>query len=169
MSPEFRIKRTRRSNRRTWVLSVERLRCWWCLQFLIGIFPNTTGSFFADLLCIIIIIIIINVPYSLGKGYAGWFAIAFPVISQDMNLEFVRVPVTTRTIWERHCGIFNTHQRPVLGRWETQVSGLIRHPACKTPGWQYIAGLRFKPRVVHTYSWAILPDTMFVEVYKDYI
>ena len=92
----------------------------------------------------------------LGKGSARWFAVAFPhsVIQGRHSLSVQCAGDNSPTRIERHGGIFNVHQ-PVLtdgstgltsSQWTMHMHGHLA-AACETPGWQFTAGSRFKPRL----------------------
>ena len=89
-------------------------------------------------------------------SYAWWFSIPLlAVCNQGRNLEFghgaamtrllfmkdtVRILTFTHLCWQTRRQ-FNVHLRGQHTHW------WIDHPACETPGWPFIAGLGFKPRL----------------------
>ena len=86
----------------------------------------------------------------LSRGYTGWFAIAFPAVVWVGIWNLLMVPVIVCILFAKD--IFNVHQRKPADRTSslTSIQGAAHtstnHPACETPGWQFIAGSGFKPR-----------------------
>jgi len=89
----------------------------------------------------------------LGRGYTGWFAIAFPAVVKSGIWNLVMVPTIARLLFAKdtlgyltstnECWqivrLINSHPR--------DSTHFDESPACETLGWQFITGSEFKPKL----------------------